>query len=557
MKMQLGQYQSTIESRLQKWEAENVHGRIWQLDGTVWIPDPALAAKTNELTNRLGWLTVGEEMVGQVDNLTTFAKEMKAAGFQDVVLLGMGGSSLAPEVFMTVFGAANGIPLRVLDSTNPEQVLAVTKKLADVTKALFIVSSKSGGTLETFSFYKYFYDLVGQQKANPGENFIAITDPGSGLEKMAIEKKFRRIFLSLPTVGGRYSALTYFGLAPAALVGVDVGKLLRHANNMAEACRQPAIQNPGLQLGAALGELAAMGRDKVTIFASPKLDSVGMWVEQLVAESTGKQGKGILPVVGEAIALPSIYGNDRVFVYLRLAGDDNAKHDGMVQALELAGQPVIYFELNELEELGSQFFLWEMATAASCAVLVINPYDQPNVELAKIKARRLMVEFQEKGSLPLPTPTLKFDDVEIYGAATGGNGIEAMQNFMAQAKPDDYVAIMAYLPYSVAVDEAMNELRLWARDKFHLATTVGYGPRFLHSTGQLHKGDGNKGLFIQFTHQPANDAPIAGEKYTFATVVAAQAQGDNDALSENQRRLMRFHLKQSDLAGAIRQLIPA
>ncbi len=557
MTMRLGDYQQPIDVRLRAWDAADVHHRIWQADGTVWIADPEVAAKTNELTNRLGWLTVGEEMLAQVDNLSAFAQEIKAAGFQNVVLLGMGGSSLAPEVFMTTFGGGgNGIPLMVLDSTNPDQVLAITNKLADVTKTLFIVSSKSGGTLETFSFYKYFYGLVGEKKANPGENFIAVTDPGSGLEKMAMEKKFRRVFLAPPTIGGRYSVLTYFGLVPAALVGVDVGKLLRRANSMARACRLSAANNPGLQLGAVMGELALIGRDKVTIFASPKIDSLGMWVEQLVAESTGKQGKGVLPVVGETITEPAFYNNDRVFVYLRLAGDNNAKLDGMVNVLEAAGHPVILIEMDELEDLGQEFFRWEMATAASCAVLKVNPFDQPNVELAKIKARSLMAEFQEKGTLPTPSPTLIYQDVDVYGSVMGKTDEDVFKAFVSQAQPGDYIAIMAYLPYSPELDAALNELRLRLRDGLRVATTVGYGPRFLHSTGQLHKGDGNKGLFIQITHQPTYDAVIPGEKYTFATVVTAQAQGDYNALSENQRRLIRFHIKQADLAAAVRRLIP-
>ncbi len=558
MTLEMGDYQEAIKIRLKAWDAANVAGRIWERDGTVWIADPEQAAQTPELTNRLGWLNIGQEMLAEVDNLAAFATEIKEAGFQAVALLGMGGSSLAPEVYMTTFGAANGLPLAVLDSTNPDQVLAVRAKLADPAKTLFLVSSKSGGTLETLSFFKYFYDLVGQAKENPGENFVAITDPGTSLEKLAQEKKFRRVFSSPPEVGGRYSALTYFGLVPAALIGIDLAKLLRRANSMADACRNHAVHNPGLQLGAAMGELALAGRDKITFFASAKIAAFGMWVEQLIAESLGKHGTGILPVVGETMGEPAFYNNDRFFVYLRLAGDDNVELDGKVDILEAAGHPVIIVEMDELEDLGQEFFRWEMATAAAGAVLKINPFDQPNVELAKVKARELMAEFEQSGYLPTDTPTLDYDDIDAYGPAMGETVTEALKVFLTNYRPGDYVAIMAYLPYASETDAALNELRLRLRNGLRTATTVGYGPRFLHSTGQLHKGDGNKGLFIQITHTLSQDAEIPGEKYSFATLVAAQAQGDYNALKQNERRLIRFHIEtDQDIPTAIRRLIPA
>ena len=455
-------------------------------------------------------------------------------------------------------GGGGGLPLTVLDSTNPEQVLAVRNKLADPAKTLFIVSSKSGGTLETLSFYKFFYDLVAQAKANPGENFVAITDPATSLEKLARDQKFRRIFSGPPEVGGRYSALTYFGLAPAALIGVDLPKLLRRANAMADACRSHAAHNPGLQLGAAMGELALAGRDKITFFTSPKIAAFGMWVEQLIAESLGKQGQGIVPVVDEELGQPAFYNNDRLFVYLRLAGDDNVELDGQVDVLEAAGHPVIFIHLDELEDLGQEFFRWEMATAAAGAVLKVNPFDQPNVESAKSKARALMAEFDRTGYLPVEAPTLDYDDIDVYGPAMGETVTTALKAFLTQYRPGDYVAIMAYLPYGEEIDAALNELRLALRLALRSATTVGYGPRFLHSTGQLHKGDGNNGLFIQITHTPAVDLAIPGEKYSFATLVAAQAQGDYNALRENKRRLIRFHIEPGmNLAEAIRKLIPA
>ena len=558
MTMDLDSYQETVDVRLRAWDSANVAARIWNADGTVWVADPDMAAKTPELTNRLGWLNLPEEMLAEADNLAAFVTEIKEAGFQEVVLLGMGGSSLAPELYMTTFGSNDGLPLTVLDSTHPDQVAAVTEKLSDVSKTLFLVSSKSGGTLEMLSFYKHFYQLVGNEKENPGENFVAITDAGSGLEKLAKEKGFRRVFLANPEVGGRYSALTHFGIVPAALIGVNLPKLLRRAKSMANACRNQALRNPGLQLGAAMGELALLGRDKITFFASPSIAAFGDWVEQLIAESLGKQGTGILPVVNEAITEPAYYGNDRLFVYLRLTGDDNVELDGQVELLKAAGHPIVWVQMDELEDLGQEFFRWEMATASAGAVLKINPFDQPNVELAKIKARELMAEFEESGSLPSEAPTLDYDDIDAYGPVMGESVTEALSNFIANHKAGDYVAIMAYLPYDRETDGALNDLRLRLRNGLWAATTVGYGPRFLHSTGQLHKGDGNKGLFIQITHTPAIDVEIPGESYTFGTLVAAQAQGDYNALAENGRRLIRFHVEAGqDIPAAIRKLIPA
>ena len=560
VEMDLGGYEGAVNVRLKAWQAARVTDRIWEKDGTVWVSNPDVAASTGELTNRLGWLTTGEEMIEVIDELAAFAREIKEAGFKEVVLLGMGGSSLAPEVYMKTFGSTvkDGLPLVVLDSTNPDQVQAVRAGLADLAHTLFLVSSKSGGTLESLSFFKYFYDQVARVKDNPGENFIALTDSGSKLEKLANSNNFRRIFSTPPEVGGRFSALTYFGLVPAALIGVNLARLLRRANTMAEACRNSALHNPGLHLGAVMGELALAGRDKVTFFTSPKFSAFGPWVEQLIAESLGKQGVGIVPVVEEEITEPAFYNDDRLFVFLRLAGEDNVKLDGRVNVLEAAGHPVITVKMDELEDLGQEFFRWEMATAAAGAVLKINPFDQPNVESAKIKARELMAEFEQSGALPVQTPTLDYDDIDVYGPAMGETVTEALKAFLTNFRPGDYVAIMAYLPYGPQVDAALNELRLRLRTGLRAATTLGYGPRFLHSTGQLHKGDANKGLFIQITHTPTADLEIPGEKYTFATLVAAQAQGDYNALKENSRRLIRFHIEAGqDLPAAIRKLIPA
>jgi hypothetical protein len=341
------------------------------------------------------------------------------------------------------------------------------------------------------------------------------------------------------------------------LLGIDLIRLLRRANSMAHACRNHAAFNPGLQLAAAIGELALLGRDKITFFTSPKVAAFGVWVEQLIAESLGKKGEGVLPVVDEAVAIPTGYSADRLFVYLRLVGDDNVELDGKVEVLEAAGHPAIWIHMDELEDIGQEFFRWEMATALAGAVLKINPFDQPNVELAKVKARNLMAQFEKNGVLPLDTPTLDYDDIDVYGPAMGESAAQALRAFLTNYRPGDYVALMAYLPTTEAIDAALNDLRLAIRNGLRTATTVGYGPRFLHSTGQLHKGDGNNGLFIQITHTPASDVAIPGESYTFATLVAAQAQGDYNALQESKRRLIRFHIEAGQpLDAAIRKLIP-
>jgi transaldolase/glucose-6-phosphate isomerase len=556
MAMNLDNYQSSVDIRLKAWNAANVATRIWSVDGTVWVADLEQMAQTSELTNRLGWLTLPDQMLEEVGTLTAFVEDVEEAGFREIVLLGMGGSSLAPQVFVETFGITHGLPLTVLDSTDPDQIAAVTSDLKDMSKTLFIVSSKSGNTLEMLSLYKHFFGLVGKVKTVPGENFVAITDAGSGLDTLAQENQFRRVFHANPEVGGRYSALSHFGLVPAALTGVNLGRLLRRARSMANACRNQAPYNPGLMLGAAMGELALQGRDKITFFSSPTIAAFGMWVEQLIAESLGKQGTGILPVVGEPVTEPALYGSDRIFVYLRMAGDDNVNLDARVNVLEAAGHPVIWVDMDELEDLGQEFFRWEMATAAAGAVLKLNPFDQPNVELAKQEARQLMAEFERTGVLPGEAPTLDYDDIDAYGPVMGATVTEALAAFLSQFRPGDYVALMAYLPYRADIDAALSAVRQEIRAVLRAATTVGYGPRFLHSTGQLHKGDGNNGLFVQITHTPATDVEIPGEPYSFATLLAAQAQGDYNALLDNGRRIIRFHIENGqDIPKAIRKLI--
>lgn len=548
----LGNFDLAVESRLTAWDEAGVSRRIWEKDGTVWVPNPTEAANTSDLTNRLGWLNIAKAMRTEADALMAFATEVKDDGFKDVVLLGMGGSSLAPEVMMTVFGNAPGYPsLTVLDSTNPLAVQAVADKI-DPAKTLFLVSSKSGGTVETLSFFKYFFNIVGQVKSNPGDNFVAITDPGSKLEKLAKGESFRRVFSSPADIGGRYSALTYFGLVPAALMGLDISKLLKRAQIMADACagNVTASKNPGLILGAAMGELALAARDKLTFIASPGIAPFSVWVEQLIAESTGKRNVGILPVADERVIAAENYRRDRVFVYLRLKGDGNEVLDKTVDELKAAGNPVIIITLADQLDLVQEFFRWEMATAAASIALHINPFDQPDVEAAKIKARELMAAYEKDGELPAAVPVLVEGDIEVYGLATEAESVaDSLADLMSQIEKKDYLAVMAYVPATPETDAALDLLRVTLLNKFKIATTVGYGPRFLHSTGQLHKGGNNRGIFIQITHDAAPDVAIPEMPYTFGVLISAQAQGDFQALSERDRRLIRFHFKGDVVAG--------
>lgn len=547
----LGVYQAAVDLALEEMARERIVARIWEHDHTVWKPDPA------EITDRLGWLHIASTMQGEVARMTALAAALRDEGYRDVLLLGMGGSSLAPEVMANVFGqVSGGLRLAVLDSTDPGSVLAQEDRL-DPARTLFVVATKSGGTVETLSLFKYFYnwtaDALGAGQA--GQHFIGITDPGSKLEKLAGEYGFRDLFLNDPNIGGRYSALSYFGLVPAALVGVDLDRLLERAltavHNCEPANRPARGHNHGAWLGAILGELARLGRDKLTLIVWPALANVGDWIEQLVAESTGKEGRGILPVVGEPLGPPGVYGDDRLFVYLWLGGTDQAEetYDAGVQAVEDAGHPVVRLRLDDAYDLGQQFFLWEFATAVAGHRLGINPFNQPNVESAKVRAREAVQGYAEKGTLPSDEP----DPVEPSVLAA----------FLATAQAGDYVALQAYLQPTPAVDAALLALRMRIRDRLKLATTMGYGPRFLHSTGQLHKGDAGNGLFVQFTADSPRDAPIPDEagsgraSMSFGVLELAQALGDKQALQEAGRRVIRFHLGPDDPAGQIEHLAQA
>ncbi|MGB3716583.1 MAG: bifunctional transaldolase/phosoglucose isomerase [Candidatus Promineifilaceae bacterium] len=552
-KAQLGSYQDAVDRALSDIRDQDIMGRIWAHDHTVWAGEP------EEITNRLGWLHAPELMVENLDGIQALVEAVREGydlgnhkdyPYRDVLLLGMGGSSLAPGVFSKIFSAdGQGLRLNVLDSTDPGAILSATEGL-DPARTLFIVSTKSGGTVETLSFFKYFYnwtaDSLGQEEA--GQHFVVITDPGSKLADIARQCDFRATFLNDPNIGGRYAALSYFGLVPAALVGVDIPRLLDRAQAMARLLksgdRPNGSDNPGAWLGAVMGVLAKSGRDKVTLFSSPALANYGDWVEQLVAESTGKSGVGILPVVGESMGAPEVYGDDRLFIYLQLDGDQT--YDEGLEALAAAGHPVVTIRLGDRYDIGGQFMLWEMATAVVGHILGIQPFDQPNVEAAKVLARQMVAAYQEEGQLPQ--------------SETAPLEASMLANFLDESNPGDYIAIQAYIQPTAEAESALQAFRMRLRDQTRLATTLGFGPRFLHSTGQLHKGDGGNGLFIQFTAGAGQDVPIPnepgspGSSISFGVLKEAQALGDAQALQEAGRRLIRFRLD-GDATEALTQLI--
>ncbi len=519
----LGSHLAEVETTIADIRQKKVIERIWSRDHTVWNPDPA------EITNRLGWLTVTDQMNEQVEALESFANDIIDAGFQHAVLLGMGGSSLGPEVLRQTFGSTPGhLELIVLGSTVPGWVHSVSDTI-DPAKTLFLVSSKSGGTIEPISFYKYFRRLVektvGQDKA--GQHFVAITDPGTSLEKLASEHKFRRAFLNPPDIGGRYSVLSYFGLVPATLIGVDLAVLLDRADCVREGCAScvPAHDNPGAWFGAIMGTLAKAKRDKLTLVTSPSIAAFGLWAEQLIAESTGKYGKGIIPVAGEPLLSAESYGDDRLFIYMRLNEDDNAKTDKAIESLKSSGQPVVQLDLRDKLDLGAEFFRWEFATTVAGAVIGIHPFDQPNVQQAKDITSRLLNEYQESGHLP-----------EVQAPSS-------FESLLDKTPKGSYLAIMAYLHQSSEIDCALADLRKKVMERHKIATTLGYGPRFLHSTGQLHKGGPATGLFLQITADNKRDVGIPGEHYTFGALTETQALGDLQALQRLGRSVARVHLK--------------
>lgn len=531
-----GDQESILRSGLETLAAEKIIPRIWKHDHTVWKPEPT------EISNRLDWLRIMAEMRSEVPRMNALRDDLLAEGYTHVLLLGMGGSSLAPEVFARTFDDADGLSLAVLDSTDPGAVLAHTESL-DLSKALFVVATKSGGTVETLSFFKYCYNCVaaalGRERA--GEHFIAITDPGSKLVDLAEKHHFRATLTNNPNIGGRYSVLSFFGLFAATLVGLDVAQLLDRAQEMANRCSAEvaATENPAASIGAAMGKLAPAGRNKVTFVASDTIADFPNWVEQLIAESTGKEGVGIVPVVGEPLGGPEVYSDDRVFVYLQV-GDDTA-HLEALDTLREAGHPLIRCHLRDRYDLGGQYFLWELATAVAGYFLEINPFDQPNVESAKARAKEMVAAYQQTGSLP-------------EGESTPPSG-EALDTFVADSlSRGGYIALQAYVQPTAEVEAALQQIRLRLRDRYNAATTLGFGPRFLHSTGQLHKGDRGEGVFVQFVSTAPQDVPIpdqAGEldsRISFDTLKKAQALGDAKALRDAGRRVISFPLGSDFLA---------
>ncbi len=549
-----------VGETVQALETGRFRARLWEKDHTLWKPSPA------EIANRLGWLDCPQAMFPNVARIRQTANAVRGDGCTRALLLGMGGSSLAPEVFRRTFGVADGfLDVSVLDSTDPGAVLAFAGAL-DPARTLFIVSTKSGGTVETFSFMKYFFhwavERLGERAA--GRHFLAITDPGSALADLAAAHRFREVFLNDPDIGGRYSALSCFGLVPAALLGVDIGLLLdRSAAVAAEeraSGRAEGDTPDGLYVGAVMGALARAGRDKLTLVFSPSLAGFGDWLEQLIAESTGKEGKGIVPVVGEPLGAPDAYGDDRVFVHLYLEGESG--NEERIERLQQAGHPVLSIGLRDRYDLGRQIFLWEAATAVAGHLLEINPFDQPDVEAAKILARGIIARYGEQGRLPPETPVVSADGIDVYGDVRAHSPGDALNAFLRHAAPGSYVALQAYVEPGAGTDEALANLRTRLRDRRKLATTAGYGPRYLHSTGQLHKGDGGRGLFIQFTADDRRDAPIpdgmgpSGSSISFGILKSAQAMGDGQALIRAGRPVLRFHLG-GDVVGALKVLTDA
>ncbi|MBV8855515.1 MAG: bifunctional transaldolase/phosoglucose isomerase [Acidobacteria bacterium] len=557
MSASLGKYADAVSAAIKEAEKGDVMRRVWRKDAALWKSEEE---PQKIIKNALGWLNVADQMIGVEDDLVTFADRLRDKGYKHVVLNGMGGSSLAPEVLRRTFGKQEGYPeLLVLDSTDPDKVAEFREKV-DPAKTLFVVSSKSGTTTEPLTFYHYWYDQVGQAKENPGENFLAVTDPGTKMEKDATNDKFKRIFLNPPDIGGRYSALSYFGMVPAALMGVDIKKLLDRAERVIHACSQvvPASENPGARLGAIIGECAKAGRDKLTIVADPKVESFGLWVEQLIAESTGKEGKGVVPVAGEPLASPSVYGDDRLFVSIAVGKLDSGT-ESKLKALEAAGHPVVYRTLTDLYDLGEEFFLWEIATAVAGWRLGINPFDQPNVQESKDATKELLEAFKQNGKLQEQTVLAEGDGLTVYAddatrAALASNSVaEALKAHLQRVKPGDYIALLDYFEESEDAEGLVQQIRTHLRDATHCATTTGYGPRFLHSTGQLHKGGPDSGVFIQVTARDRRDVQIPGEPYTFSTLKQAQALGDFRSLSTRGRRAVRVEIG-PDVTAGLRKL---
>jgi glucose-6-phosphate isomerase len=530
----IGEYEKHVKATLARVSDAAIVSRIWKRDHTVWKPDP------REITNRLGWLDAPNTMSNKVSMLSSFAAETHCAGLRYVVLLGMGGSSLGAAVLGRTFGNSDSYPrLIVLDSTLPEAIQAVVDSI-DLKLTLFLVSSKSGTTTEPLILYAFFRDLLNKElgKEEAGRHFVAITDAGTPLVKLAEQDSFRHIFLNPSDIGGRYSVLSYFGLVPGALIGMDISMLLQRAGAMRGDCSSsmPGYRNAGAWLGVCMGALALTGRDKLTLITSPSVAAFGLWAEQLIAESTGKEGKGIIPVSNEPVMGPEYYDDDRLFIYLRVGDDENHATDAAVSGLISSGQPAIVLPLKDTYDIGAEFFRWEFATAVAGAVLGIQPFDQPDVQRSKDITARLLTEFSTSGHLP---------ELEAAGS---------LRDLLSHAAKGRYLAVMAYLNQTPEIDKELGKLRRRVAETYRMATTLGYGPRFLHSTGQLYKGGKNTGLFLQLTVDHVTDLSVPGKPYSFATVADAQALGDLQALQAAGRMVVRVNLRESK-ASAIEGLL--
>jgi transaldolase/glucose-6-phosphate isomerase len=539
-----------VKTTLDEWRAEGKLRRLWAGDASLWTD--------MDEARWLGWLGITEDQRAHMDRFQQISDEVRSAGFAHALVLGMGGSSLCPEVIATTFDRRDGYPaLRVLDSTDPAQITRFERGI-DLLRTLFIVSSKSGTTLEPNILKDYFLDRVVQVMGpeEAGAHFVAITDPGSKLQEVAESAGFRQVFFGLPSIGGRYSALSDFGMVPAAIAGVDVSKFLDKAEVMVHSCAPnvPPADNPGLVLGTILGVASRHGRDKVTIVTSPGIFNLGAWLEQLLAESTGKNGKGLIPVDREALGTPDVYGGDRVFVYLRLDSAADSAQDAAVEALGRMGQPVVRIAIADVAELGQEFFRWELATAVAGSIIGINPFDQPDVEQSKALTRKLATQYEETGTLPTETPLLEEDGIALFAdarnAATLSSAVgtrpsldDYLKAHLDRLTTGDYFGTLAYVERNETHETALQSIRHAVRDAKRVATVLGFGPRFLHSTGQAYKGGPNSGVFVQITCDDAVDLPVPGRRYTFGVVKAAQGRGDFQVLGERGRRVLRVHLK--------------
>ncbi len=555
----LGELAPFVARRLTAMRKTRFAERFWTRDPTLWTSDPSIAPK---IANRLGWLSVIEPMRKEAAKLREFALSTRADGLTHALLLGMGGSSLCPDVLRRTFGVAPGaIDLAILDSTSPAAVRAAERR-APIEKTLFIVATKSGTTIETMSFYRYFFDKLSHSNGlQAGRNFVAITDPGTPLVRLAQDMRFRQTFLNPPDIGGRYSALSYFGLVPAALQGIDLKSFLRPAADLIPTGKtKKSESHPAIQLGAILGEIGLQGIDKVTFILSHELEAFGCWAEQLVAESTGKQGRGLFPVDGETIVNKGSYGKDRIFVQIKLKGAEERATERKLETMERAGHPVIRMQLNDIKELGAEFLRWEIATAVASSVMGVNAFDEPNVTESKENSGRLLVALTAENGYKQKKPFMIASGVSIYGkpelvGAKGGGGKKPtaaglLREFFSGVGDGDYLAVLAYFMSDPEREKLLQQMRHRVRDGLKIATSVGYGPRYLHSTGQFHKGCTVNGLYVILTAKEGRELPIPGQKYGFGTLIKAQALGDMEALEARGKRVIRIHMK----TGALEEL---